>query len=143
MIPASLLVKKPHNQSFIEAAATPLAASTALQVLRDFGGIQAGNRILVNGASGGVGSFAVQIGKIFSAEVDGVCSSKNIDYVTSLGADKVIDYTQEDEYMIDTAAGSSGFPVHTIFHVWRQILEDEGFCQQLRGIKQKRCKRLL
>ncbi len=127
IIPASLLVKKPPNQSFIEAAATPLAASTALQVLRDFGNIQAGNRILVNGASGGVGSFAVQIGKIFSAQVDGVCSSKNIDYVTSLGADKVIDYTQEDwrkteqkyDIIFDAVAKSS-------FWHCRQLLKPQG-----------------
>jgi NADPH:quinone reductase-like Zn-dependent oxidoreductase len=127
VIPASLLVKKPSNQSFIEAAATPLAASTALQVLRDFAGIQAGNRVLVNGASGGVGSFAVQIAKIFSGEVTGVCSRKNIDYVTSLGADKVIDYTQEDwtksehkyDIIFDAVAKSSFFKC-------RQLLKPQG-----------------
>lgn len=127
IIPASLLVKKPSNQSFIEAAATPLAASTALQVLRDFGKIKAGNRVLVNGASGGVGSFAVQIGKLFSATVDGVCSSNNIDYVTSLGIAKVIDYAQEDwtkieqkyDIIFDAVAKSS-------FWHCRQLLKPQG-----------------
>jgi NADPH:quinone reductase-like Zn-dependent oxidoreductase len=126
-IPASLLVKKPINQSFIEAAATPLAAATALQVLRDFGSIQVGNRVLVNGASGGVGSFAVQIAKIFSAKVDGVCSSRNIDYVASLGVDKVIDYKQEDwtkteekyDIIFDAVAKSS-------FSKCRQLLKPQG-----------------
>jgi NADPH:quinone reductase-like Zn-dependent oxidoreductase len=90
--PAALVAPKPASITFDEAAAVPLAASTALQGLRDHGHIEGGHRVLVVGASGGVGSFAVQIAKALGAEVTGVCSSKNADLVTSLGADHVIDY---------------------------------------------------
>jgi NADPH:quinone reductase-like Zn-dependent oxidoreductase len=91
-----LLAPKPATLSFDHAAAVPLAASTALQGLRDHGRIEPGHKVLIIGASGGVGTFAVQIAKSFDAEVSGVCSTRNVEMVRSLGADHVIDYTQED-----------------------------------------------
>lgn len=90
------LALKPANVSFAEAAATPVAGFTALQGLRDTGQIQTGQTVLVNGASGGVGSCAVQIAKAYGAKVTGVCSGRNLDLVRSIGADHVIDYMQED-----------------------------------------------
>jgi NADPH:quinone reductase-like Zn-dependent oxidoreductase len=92
----SALVLKPTNLSFEEAATVPGAALAALQGLRDYGQIQSGQKVLLNGASGGVGSFAVQIAKAFDAEVTAVCSTKKMDMVRSLGADHIIDYTQAD-----------------------------------------------
>ncbi len=92
----SRLAMKPDNITFEQAASVPVAALTALQGLRDKGQIQPGQRILVNGAAGGVGTFAVQIGKWYGAEVTGVCSTRNVEMVRAIGADHVIDYTRED-----------------------------------------------
>ena len=90
------VVKKPASVSFEQAASSPIAGLTALQGLRDQGHLERGQRVLINGASGGVGTFAVQIAKSMGAEVTGVCSTRNVAMVRSLGADQVIDYTKED-----------------------------------------------
>jgi len=93
---ANHFVLKPANLTFEQAAAVGVSASTALQLLRDQGKVQPGQKVLINGASGGVGTFAVQIAKALGAEVTGVCGTRNVEMVRSIGADHVIDYTQED-----------------------------------------------
>jgi NADPH:quinone reductase-like Zn-dependent oxidoreductase len=95
-VPEHAVARKPSNLSFEQAAAVPMAALTALQCLRDVGKIQPGQKVLIYGASGGVGTFAVQIAKAFGAEVTAVCSTGKMDMVRSIGADHVIDYTRED-----------------------------------------------
>ena len=120
------LVRKPANISFEEAAAAPVAATTALQALRDHGAIQSGQKVLINGASGGVGTYAVQIAKSFGAEVTAVCSTSNVQLARSLGAEHVVDYTQEDftrsgerhDLMIDIAGSSP-------FRKFRRVLTPE------------------
>src|SRR5436309_5893578 len=94
--PEDHFVRKPANITFEQAAAVGVSATTALQLLRDDGKVQPGQKVLINGASGGVGTFAVQIAKAFGAEVTGVCGTRNVDMVRSIGADHVIDYTRED-----------------------------------------------
>jgi NADPH:quinone reductase-like Zn-dependent oxidoreductase len=94
--PESKLGMKPENATFEQAAAVPIAAFTALQGLRDKGHIRPGHKVLINGAAGGVGTFAVQIAKSFGADVTGVCSTRNVDMVRSIGADRAIDYTRKD-----------------------------------------------
>ena len=113
--PEARVVRKPAHLTFEQAAAVPVAALTALQGLRDAGRIQSGQRVLINGASGGVGTFAVQIAKSFGAEVTGVCSTRNVERVRSIGADRVVDYTREDftrgdqphDLMLDVAGNRS------------------------------------
>ena len=123
------VVLKPANMTFEQAASVPVAAITALQGLRDKGKIRAGQKVLINGASGGVGTFAVQIAKSFGAEVTGVCSTRNVDLVRSIGADRVIDYTKEDftktdqryDLIFDLVGNHS-------FSERRRILNPNGIC---------------
>jgi NADPH:quinone reductase-like Zn-dependent oxidoreductase len=95
-VPDNLVDTKPANLTFEQAAAVPLAGNTALVGLRDLARVRPGQRVLVNGASGGVGTFAVQLAKAYGAEVTGVCSTKNVELIRSIGADHIVDYTRED-----------------------------------------------
>ncbi len=117
---------KPANLSFEDAAAVPVAAITVLQGLRDKGQIQEGQKVLVDGASGGVGTFAVQIAKSFGAEVTAVCSTRNVDTARSIGADHVIDYTREDftqsGQRYDLILGANAH--HSIFDYRRSLSQD-------------------
>ncbi len=121
------LALKPTNRSFEEAAAVPVAALTALQGLRDGGGIQPGQKVLIQGSSGGVGTFAVQLAKFFGANVTAVCSTKNLDMVRSLGADHVIDYTKEDftrnRQRYDLILAVNGY--HSLF-AYKRALNPQG-----------------
>ena len=127
--PESRLVMKPSKVTFEQAASVPVAGLTALQGLRDKGKIQPGQKVLINGASGGVGTFAVQIAKSFGADVTGVCSTRNVDMVRSIGADHVINYTKEDftqsgqryDIIFDNVSNHS-------FSERRRILNSNGIC---------------
>jgi NADPH:quinone reductase-like Zn-dependent oxidoreductase len=121
------LAMKPEKVTFEQAASAPVAAFTALQGLRDKGRIQPGQKVLINGAAGGVGTFAVQIAKWFGAEVTGVCSTRNVEMIRSIGADRLIDYTQENftrsgqryDLFLDCVGNHS-------FSACRRILNPEG-----------------
>ena len=123
------VITKPRNVTFEQAAAAPVAAFTALQGLRDKGRVRAGQRVLINGAAGGVGTFAVQIAKWLGAEATGVCSTRNVELVRSTGADRVIDYTKEDftqsaqryDAILDCAGNHS-------LSALRRVLKREGVC---------------
>jgi NADPH:quinone reductase-like Zn-dependent oxidoreductase len=125
-VPATQIAHKPANLSFDEAAAVPWAVA-ALQGLRDVGHLQAGQRLLINGASGGVGTWAVQIAKSFGAHVTGVCSTRNVDMVRRLGADVVIDYTKQDfldgQHRFDVVFDTVG---NRSLSVFRRVLTTDG-----------------
>jgi NADPH:quinone reductase-like Zn-dependent oxidoreductase len=133
-VPERWLARKPTNLTFEQAAAVPMAAGTALQGLRDGGKIQAGQKVLVHGASGGVGTFAVQIAKSFGAEVTGVCSAKNVEMVKKLGADHVVDYTRDDftrgetryDLLLDTIGNRS-------LHACRRVLAQKAVYVSIGG----------
>jgi len=123
----SVLVIKPDTVTYEQAASAPVAALTALQGLRDKGRVRPGQKVLVNGAAGGVGTFAVQIAKSFGADVTGICSTRNVDMVRSIGADRVIDYSQQNptqtvqryDVILDCVGNRS-------FSEWRRVLNPKG-----------------
>lgn len=125
----NIIAIKPEVISFEEIATIPMAGLTALQAIRDYGQIKKGQKVLINGASGGVGAFAVQIAKAYGAEVTGVCRTESLDIVSAIGADYVIDYTKEDftemgkkyDLIIDIVAN------HT-FSKYRHILSEDSIC---------------
>ena len=127
--PQATLVRKPDGLGFDQAAAVPIAGLTALQGLRDKGRLRAGQKVLINGAAGGLGTFAVQIAKSFGASVTGVCSTKNVELVRSLGADRVIDYTRDDftqdseryELLLDNVGNRT-------LSAMRRVLNPSGTC---------------
>lgn len=133
---AASIVKKPDGISFEEAAVVPIAGLTALQAVRDHGKVRAGQRVLINGASGGVGTFAVQIAKSLGAHVTGVCSTRNVALVRSLGADQVVDYTREDftegkqpyDVIIDMVGNHS-------LREYRRVLKPDGIYVMVGGPK--------
>jgi NADPH:quinone reductase-like Zn-dependent oxidoreductase len=126
-VPEANILPKPANITFNQAAAVFGAGVTALHALRDYSQVKPGQKVLINGASGGLGTFAVQIAKTFGAEVTGVCSTRNLELVRSIGADHVVDYTQEDftwkgnryDLIFDAVARSS-------FHDCRRVLTEQG-----------------
>jgi len=133
-VSASAIVRKPANVAFEQAACVPVAAVTALQGLRDKGHIRPGQNVLINGASGGVGTFAVQIAKSFGAAVTGVCSTRNVEMVRSIGADRVIDYTRknftEGEEHYDLILDNAG--THSL-SAYRRVLQTNGRYVQVGG----------
>ncbi|WP_160725847.1 NAD(P)-dependent alcohol dehydrogenase [Bacillus sp. USDA818B3_A] len=133
-VPENALALKPANLSFEEAAAVPMAGVTALQSLRDKGKIQPGQKVLINGASGGVGTFAAQIAKSFGVEVTGVCSTRNVDVLQSFGVDRVIDYTKEDftknTEKYDLILGVNG---HHSIPAYKRVLKQNGIFVHVGG----------
>ncbi|RDU36047.1 NAD(P)-dependent alcohol dehydrogenase [Neobacillus piezotolerans] len=132
--PEQAFAPKPSNLSFEEAASVPMAGVTALQSLRDKGEIKSGKKVLINGASGGVGTFAVQIAKSYGAEVTGVCSTRNVEIVQSIGADNAIDYTKEDfttkPERYDLILGANG---HHPISAYKRCLNPDGIFVHVGG----------
>jgi NADPH:quinone reductase-like Zn-dependent oxidoreductase len=131
------LILKPENMSFDQAAAVPIAGLTALQGIRDKARVQPGQKLLINGAAGGVGTFAVQIAKAYGANVTGVCSTKNVELVRSLGADRVVDYTRDDftedgehyDLIVDNVGNRA-------ISALRRVLRPNGKCVMIGASKQ-------